>query len=128
MIRLLLRLAIFLGSAALGLWIASLLIDDVQLHVRGFVVAIVVFALVQAILTPFVAKVISRYARAFLGGVGLISTFLALLVSTLFDGGLEISGTRTWVLATLVVWAVTAAATTLLPVFVLKKAVQAKTS
>lgn len=127
MIRLLLRAVIFLGSAALGLWVASLLLDDVHLHAGGVIVAIVVFAVVQSVLTPFFAMLIKRHATAFLGGVGLISTIVALLLATLVSDGLSITGGFTnWVLATLIVWIVTALATLLLPMVLLKKAVQTK--
>ncbi|HEY0117632.1 MAG TPA: hypothetical protein VGC04_02505 [Cellulomonas sp.] len=128
MIRFLWRVVIFLASAALGLWVASLLLDDVHLHAGGFVVAVVVFAVVQSVLAPFIAKLVQQYARAFLGGVGLLATLVALIVSTLVSDGLEIDGLRTWLLATLVVWVVTAIATTLLPVFVAKRAVRATRS
>jgi NhaP-type Na+/H+ or K+/H+ antiporter len=63
-----------------------------------------------------------RYAPAFLGGIGLVSTFVALLLANLLTDGLQISGAVTWVLATLVVWLVTALGTLLLPLLLLKKA------
>ena len=63
--------------------------------------------MVQGVLSPFIAKITARHARAFLGGVGLVSTYLALLVASLFAGGLIISGWQTWILATMVVWLVT---------------------
>jgi len=123
MVRLLLRTLIFLLSATLGLLVASWLLPDVVLSVSGFIVTIVVFAVAQNVLSPFIMKITARNAPAFLGGVGLLSTFVALLISTLFTGGLHISGWQTWILATLIVWLVTALATFLLPMFLLKKTV-----
>ena len=124
MVRLLLRTLIFLLSATLGLLVASWLLPEVVLSVSGFIVTIVVFALAQNVLSPFIMKVTARNAPAFLGGVGLLSTFVALLLATLFTGGLHISGWQTWILATLIVWLVTALATFFLPMIMLKKTVQ----
>jgi uncharacterized membrane protein YvlD (DUF360 family) len=126
MMRFLIRTVIFLGSAALGLWVASLLLDDFSINLTGFVIAVVVFALAQSILSPFIMKMTHRYASAFLGGVGLVSTFVSLLLTTLITDGLSISGVTTWVLATLVVWLVTALATWLLPMWLLKEKVEAR--
>lgn len=121
MIRFLIRLAIFLGSAALGILAASLVLDDVSVRPLGFVVVVVVFTIVQSVLAPFIAKMASRYASAFLGGVGLVSTALALWIATLVSDGLTITGGVTWVLATLIVWLVTALATLVLPLIFLKE-------
>ncbi|WP_159806539.1 phage holin family protein [Cellulomonas citrea] len=122
MVRLLLRTAVFLGSSALGLLVAWLVLRPrFALHPQGLIVAVVVFALAQSVLAPFIATMAKRYAPAFLGGIGLLSTFVALLLATLIGGGLTISGVSTWLLASLVVWLVTALATFLLPAFVLKQ-------
>jgi len=124
MIRFLIRAAIFLGSAALGLWVASLLLADFVLTWQGFVLTVVLFAGVQSILAPFIAKMTARNAPAFLGGVGLLSTFVSLLIASIISNGLAITGWQTWILATLIVWLVTALATFLLPMLFLRKAVQ----
>ena len=57
----------------------------------------------------------ARNTPAFLGGVGLVSTFVVLLVASVVANGLVIRGWRTWILAALVVWLVTALATVILP-------------
>jgi Mycobacterial 4 TMS phage holin, superfamily IV len=118
---LLLRAAVFLGSSAIGLVIAAWLIKGVSLSVYGFVVAVVVFSVAQAILAPFIAKMAKRYASALLGGIGLVSTLVALLLASLFSNGLRISGVGSWIGATVVVWLVSALATILLPMLLLKK-------
>ena len=56
----------------------------------------------------------NRYASAFLGGIGLVSTLVALFLATLFTG-LVIRGVGAWLAATLVVWLTTAVATIALP-------------
>lgn len=127
MVIFLIRVAIFLGSAALGLWVASLVVDDMQVSASGFVTAVVVFTVVQAILTPFIAMMARKYASAFLGGIGLVSTFVALLVAQEFTDGLQITGgAATWIATVVIVWLVTALATWLLPFVFLRKRLQAR--
>jgi hypothetical protein len=122
MTRILLRALVFLLSAALGLWVASLVLPDLTITPSGFLTAVVVFAVAQSVLAPFLAKVVARSAPAFLGGIGLVSTFVALWIASLFNGGITISGWQTWILAALVVWLVTALATVLLPLVLLRDA------
>ena len=121
MIRFLLRIAVFLGSSAIGLLVASLLVPGVTLRPLGFLTAVVIFTVAQAVLSPFFLKMASRYASAFLGGIGLVSTLAALILASLFSSGISIRGTGSWIAATVVVWLVTAIATLILPALVLKK-------
>ena len=120
--RLLLRIAVFLGSSALGLLAADLLVPGVSVPLWGFVTAVVIFTVAQAILAPFFLKMATRYASAFLGGIGLVSTFVALLLASLLSNGLSIRGVGSWIAATVVVWLVTAVATVVLPMLVLRDA------
>ncbi len=121
MIRFLLRTAIFLGSSAIGLLVAAWLVPGFTVRPAGFITAVVIFTVAQAILSPFFLKMASRYASAFLGGVGLVSTLAALILASIFTRGLSITGIGSWVGATVVVWLVTALATVLLPLVVFKK-------
>lgn len=121
MIRFLLRIAIFLGSSAIGLLVAWWLIPGVTVRPLGFLAAVVIFTVAQGILSPFFLKMASRYASAFLGGIGLVSTFVALLLASLFASGISIRGIGSWIAATVVVWLVTALATLVLPMLLLKK-------
>ncbi|MCH9642834.1 MAG: phage holin family protein [Actinomycetia bacterium] len=121
MSRFLLRIAVFLGSSAIGLLAADLLVPGVSVSAWGFVAAVVIFTVAQAILAPFFLKIANRYASAFLGGIGLVSTFVALLVASLLSNGLTISGVGSWIGATVVVWLFTAAATMILPALVLRE-------
>lgn len=124
MIRLLIRVAINLATAALGLLVASWVIPGVTLSASGFTVAVVVFAIAQTLLGPFVFNIARKYADAILGGIGLVTTFLALFVATLFPGGLRIAGVTAWLLAPLVVWVITALGGWILAAIFLKKTVQ----
>lgn len=121
MVRFLLRTVVFLASAAIGLLVASWLIPGMSVRPAGFIAAVVIFAVAQAILSPFFLKMASRYASAFLGGIGLVSTLAALILASVFTHGLSIRGIGSWIGATIVVWLVTALATLLLPVLVLKQ-------
>ena len=112
--------AVFLASAAIGLLVASLLVPGVSVSIVGFLAAVVIFAVAQAILSPFFLKMASRYASAFLGGIGLVSTLAALILASVLTGGLVIRGIGSWIAATVVVWLVTALATLVLPMLVLR--------
>ena len=120
MIRFLLRMVVFLGSSAIGLLVASWLVPGVSIRPLGFVTAVVIFTVAQAILSPFFLKMASRYASAFLGGIGLVSTLAALILASVLTHGLSIRGIGSWVAATVVVWLVTALATLGLPMLLLK--------
>ena len=121
MVRFLIRAAIFLVTAALGLLIAAWILPDFHIEWGGFLVAAAVFAIAQSLLSPFVFNLARKYASAILGGIGLVSTFLALLIASLFPGGIRIEGAVTWVLATLIVWIVTALGGWVLPLLFLRK-------
>ncbi len=121
MIRFLIRIAINLVTAALGLLLAGWIIPGVTLHIGGFLVAIVIFTVAQAILSPFIFNVARQYASPILGGIGLVSTLIALFLATLFSAGLQIDGVTAWVLAPLVVWIVTALGGWILGAIFIKK-------
>ncbi|MBE0011491.1 MULTISPECIES: phage holin family protein [unclassified Arthrobacter] len=121
MIRFLLHAIINLVTVALGLLIASWLIPGVTLQPAGFTVAVLVFALAQGILGPFVFNVARQYASPVLGGIGLVTTLIALFIASFFDGGLQIRGVSAWVLGTLIVWIVTALGGWILGAIFLKK-------
>ena len=80
-----------------------------------------IFTVAQGLLAPFFLKMASRYASAFLGGIGLVSTFAALILASVLTQGVTIRGIGSWIAATVVVWLVTALATLLLPALLLKK-------
>jgi Mycobacterial 4 TMS phage holin, superfamily IV len=121
MIRMLLQAVINVVMAAIALLLAGALIDGVTMQPSGFIVAVLVFVVAQAILGPFVFNMARQYASAILGGVGLVSTLLALWIATLIPNGLVISGVTAWVLTTLLVWIVTALGTWILGYLVLKR-------
>lgn len=108
MIRFLLSVASNLVLSALALLLAGWWLSQwVTLELGGFLVAVAVFTIAQAVLAPFVFNLARKYASALLGGIGLVSTFLALWVATLFSGGVHVHGLG-WVLAPLLIWIITA--------------------
>lgn len=116
MIRIVVRVLVYLISAAIGILVATAILDKMTVHVAGFLLAVIIFAAAQAILSPFIVKFVHRNAEAFIGGVGLVSTFVALLLASLLGGdGISISGVGTWIAATVIVWVVTALATLVVP-------------
>jgi uncharacterized membrane protein YvlD (DUF360 family) len=123
MIRFLIRVAISLGTSAVALLVCFWVLPDFGLSLAGFLTAVIVFTIAQALLSPLIFNLARKHASAILGGIGLVSTFVALLIASLFPGGLHIVGIPTWILATLIVWIITALGTWLLPLIFLKKSV-----
>ena len=129
MLTLLIRALIFLVSAALGLIAADLLLPGFFLHWNdwwGILLAVVIFAVLQSILAPWLLKITRRHANALIGGIGLLSTFVALLIAVLIPAaGIGIDGPVAWIIGTLIVWLVTALASWLLPpIFIRNQAQQ----
>jgi uncharacterized membrane protein YvlD (DUF360 family) len=108
MVRFLIRLVINLAVAMLALWLTSLILDDFNVTFEGLIIAAAIFAVLQAILAPFIFNMARKYASFLLGGIGLVSTFLALWITTLVTDGLSISGVPAWVVGTLIVWLISA--------------------
>lgn len=127
MITFLIRAAIFLASAFIGLVAADLLLDGFSLHWDdwwGILLAVVIFAVLQSILAPWLLRVTRRHAHALIGGIGILSTFVALLIAVLIPAaGIGIDGPVAWIIGTFIVWLVTALATWLLPPLFLKQKV-----
>ncbi|PCE14847.1 hypothetical protein AUC47_01475 [Microbacterium sp. SZ1] len=125
MIAFLFRAALYLASAALGLIVADLLLDGFRIQWDrwwGFVLCIVVFAVVQSILAPIASRLADRYAPVLMGGIGVISTLVALVVVVLLPfGGLRIVDASGWLLGALIVWIITALGSVLLPRLFLRK-------
>lgn len=123
--RMLILAAIFCGSSVVGLLAASLFVPGVGIsHFGGFVVAVVLFTVLQSLLTPLVTRLARKFSPPLVGGAGLITTGLALWIASSFSGGLSLPTVPDWALATLVVWLVTALGSWLLPLWLLKKTVK----
>ncbi|GMA36876.1 phage holin family protein [Demequina litorisediminis] len=126
MVRFLWNLVVTLIAAAVGLWLTYFILgaDDFDMNVGGFLLALVIFVVAQAILSPFILKISVRYASALTGGVALISTFVALLLANIFSDGLDIKTATGWLVGTVLVWLLSALAGWLVGAFVLKNKAQ----
>ena len=121
MIRLLVRLLIAFVANAVGLIVAAAVLDGMTLNVTGFVVSVVIFTIVFALLQPFLISVLRRGPGPVLGGVALIATLVSLIITTLITDGLTINGVGTWIAATVIVWLGAVLAAFILPYLGLKK-------
>lgn len=121
MIRFLLSVAVNLVSAAVAFLICAAVVADFTLSVQGFFIAVAIFTALQTILAPFVFNLARKYASAILGGIGLISTLLALWITTLISGALSISGVTAWLASTVVVWFASALLTWSLGFLILRR-------
>lgn len=121
MIRLLVRMGIALAANAVGLLVAAIVLSGMDIDVTSFIIAVVIFTVVLALLTPFLAMQLRKADSAALGGVALIATLVALIVTDLVSDGFTIRGVGTWLAATVIVWAASLLAAFLLPFFGLKK-------
>ena len=122
--KLLILAAIFFGSAVVGLLFAGLLVPGMGVGLRGFIIAVVVFTIAQSVLTPLVTGIARRFSPPLVGGVGVLSTGLALWIASSMEGGITFTSSTGWLLATLIVWLVTALGSWLLPLWLLKKTVR----
>ena len=126
MVRLIVRTGIALVGNAFGLIVASIALDKVHINVTSFFVAVIIFTVVVALAQPFMFSQLRGRSSAALGGVSLIATFIALVITDIFSDGLSISGLSTWLAATVIVWACSLLAVFILPYFGLKKYLQAR--
>ncbi len=122
MIRLLIRIGLSLLGNALGLWVASLILDDMSVSGTAFVLAVVIFTVLTVVIQPLITKMAMQNAPALQGSSALVTTFVALLITELVSDGLSITGLSTWIFATVIVWFFTMIAAWLLPLFILKEA------
>jgi hypothetical protein len=105
--QILLRVVVLLGSWAIGLLVAAWVVPNVSLSASGFIVAVLIFAVVQAALSSLFLKLPHGYASLLLGGSGLVLTILALSLAANLTDGLTIRGGASWLATTLLVWLVT---------------------
>ncbi|WP_061960554.1 phage holin family protein [Demequina flava] len=123
MVRFMWNILTNLLAAVVGLLIAAAVVDGFSMQMDGFIIAVVIFVAAQAILSPFIFKMAHNYAKALQGGVALISTFVALFLTTLITDGLAIDGAMAWLLGTLIVWLASALAGWILLTFIIKERV-----
>lgn len=120
--QILLRAVVLLGSWAIGLAVAAWVVPGVRVSVSGFVVAVVLFSMLQAILSLWILRLPRAYASLLFGGTGLALTVVALGLASGFTHGLTIHGGASWIAATIVVWLVTTVGAITLPEALVREA------
>jgi hypothetical protein len=109
------RAAVLLASWAIGLLVAAGIVPGVSLSVSGFIVAVMVFAATQALLSLSILKLPHGYVSLLLGGTGLALTIVALILASILTHGLTIDDMASWLATTVVVWLVTTIGAITLP-------------
>lgn len=121
-VRFLVRTFILLVANAVGLIVASVVLDGFSINVSGFIIALVIFTIVVMLMQPFLASQFRRGNNtALLGGVSLVATLVGLIVTDLLSDGLEINGLAGWLGGAVIVWAGGVLAAIILPYLGLKK-------
>lgn len=124
MIRLLVSLVLMVASNAVGLAIATALLPDLTVDASGFVLAVGLLSVVEVLGNPLLAQISMKYIPALRGSFALVTTFIGVwLIDFLLDG-VSVPNIRTWLLATLIIWAGALIATMILPFIFVKKAVR----
>ena len=124
MIRFLIRAVVYLVAAAIGLLVASLVLDGFSVSASSFLYVVVIFAVVQSVITPLITQATGRNAPALAGGASLFSALIALIVTAAISDGLTIDGLGTWIGAAVIIWLVSMVAAFLLPLLLVKMGVQ----
>lgn len=119
--RFLVRTLVLLLANAVGLLVASLVLDGMDFTASAFIIDVVIFTVVVGLMTPFMANQFRRRQSSALGGVALIATLIALIVTDLISDGLTIDSIGTWLAATVIVWAASLIAAWILPLLGFKK-------
>ena len=125
MVRMLISAAIHLLANAVGLLVADALLDDMEIvGVTPFVIAVVIFTVTEVLIQPLLQKMALSNVPALMGGTALAATLIGLIVTSIVSGDdFEIVGATTWLLATLIVWLAAVLAALILPLILVKKAV-----
>ena len=95
--KLLILAAIFFGSAVVGLLLAGLVVPGMGVGPSGFIVAVVVFTLAQSLLTPLVTRIARRFSPPLVGGVGVLSSGVALAIASSMQGGITLQSPTAWI-------------------------------
>lgn len=106
---------IYLAANAIGLLLAMSVLDGFSIDFSSFIVAVLLFSVILAVLTPVMRKYSEKNAPALMGGLALITIGLGLSLTSLIMPGFSMGGLTNWIIATLLVWIGSVVATLLLP-------------
>jgi len=106
------NLGMTLVGIAVGLLLcAALLGDDFEINTQGLIFATLVFWIVHLILNFLALRILIREPSVAMAGLlALVSTIVALLIVNWIVDDISISGTGTYIFATLIIWITTALA------------------
>lgn len=121
MIRLVVSTAAYLIANAIGLLLAILLLPGFVVNPLSFVIAVVIFSVVQTVLGPLITKISFRNLPQLMGGIALVTIFFGLFITEMIMDGMTIGGISNWLAATLLVWLGSLVATILLPIYVFRQ-------
>ena len=122
MIRLVATGVIALLANAIALVVGAQVLEDMSLDGLSFVIAVLIYTGAAVLSEPLIRQMALKNAPALIGSSSLVATRVSLLVTAVVSDGLQIDGATTWVLATVLVWAVALAGRLLLPMVMFKKA------
>jgi uncharacterized membrane protein YvlD (DUF360 family) len=105
--RTILRIGLALVANFVALLLAALLLDDFTIDEVDFIWVVIVFTIVSLLTGLGVDRLLRRHAPAAIGAAGLLTTWLALLITDIVSDDVEIEGIGTWIIATLIVWGAT---------------------
>jgi uncharacterized membrane protein YvlD (DUF360 family) len=129
MIRFLIRLVIWFLAAFIGIIAADLILSGFSVSGwTSYVFVAAIYAVIQSLISPLMNQYTERNAKMFMGGVGIFSTLIALIITNLISGALTISGIGTWIAAAIIVWLFGALAAWILPFLLVKKVVNERRS
>ena len=101
-----LRLLLALAANAVAFIICAALLDGFDLGGTQFVVAVVMFSVVNWLVPIIVIGAVRRRSAASIGLILLAANAATLLVTDWLSDGIDISGAGTLVLATIIIWMV----------------------
>ncbi len=111
---------VYVASNAIGLLVAMFVLPDFRIDALSFILVVVVFSIILAVLTPVIRKISEKRAPALLGGLSLVAIFACILVTSFLMQGFQIGGVVNLIGATVLVWLGSLAATLILPRLIAK--------
>lgn len=128
MIRMLISAGLHLGANAVGLAVAALILDGMSIDILSFVIAVLIFTVVEVVSRPYFVSLAMKGASYLQGATALAATLAGLVITALISDGLQIEGLSTWIYATLIVWVAALAAAIVLPVIFVKSRLDDRTA
>lgn len=113
---------VYVLANAVGLALAALILPNFRIDFWSFVIVVLVFSVILAVLTPLIRDIAQKQAPALMGAIALLTVGAGLFVTSLLLAGMELGGLLNWVVATLLVWAGSLAASLILPRYILASA------